>query len=299
MFLLIILGYLLRWKNILNAEVARGINELVYSLFLPTLLFYNICEMKRQEAFDMKLAFFAISSIIVIGISLTLIVPRFLHDRKQCGAMVHGCCRSNFIIFGLTVTVPLFGQSSAGPMSLLVAMIVPVYSVISVLVLEYFRKEKVEPVKLIRDIFKNPLIIAAIAGMPILLSGTRLALPVSDFLSSISSMATPMAFILLGADIRFHALKNHGKLLFWAVSGKLVIIPLIFISAGIGFGFRGTELGALMILFAAPSAVATYAMARKMDSDAILAGEIVVFTSLFSVLSIFLWVIALKAAAVI
>ena len=50
----------------------------------------------------------------------------------------------------------------------------------------------------------------------------------------------------------------------------------------------------LIALFASPTAVSSFTMAQQMDGDSQLAGQLVVFGSLFSILTIFLWVFSFK-----
>ena len=73
-----------------------------------------------------------------------------------------------------------------------------------------------------------------------------------------------------------------------------MLIPAIFLPIGIALGFRGPELAVLIALFASPTAVSSFTMAQQMDGDAQLAGQLVVFGSLFSILTIFLWVFSFK-----
>jgi len=54
-----------------------------------------------------------------------------------------------------------------------------------------------------------------------------------------------------------------------------------------------------MIMFAAPTAVSSFQMAKQMDGDADLAGQIVVFTSAFSIVTVFGWIFLLKQFALI
>ncbi len=60
------------------------------------------------------------------------------------------------------------------------------------------------------------------------------------------------------------------------------------------FGYRDVELSTLMIIFAAPTAISSFTMAKQMDSDSDLAGQIVVFTSAFCVITVFMWIFILK-----
>ena len=83
------------------------------------------------------------------------------------------------------------------------------------------------------------------------------------------------------------------------VTGRLIVMPLIFLTIAILLGFRGEELIALMVMLAAPPAVSSFTMAQQMEGDSELAGGLVVFGSLFAVLTMFVWIFALKSLMLI
>ena len=83
------------------------------------------------------------------------------------------------------------------------------------------------------------------------------------------------------------------------MTGRLIVMPLIFLTIAILLGFRGEELIALMVMLAAPPAVSSFTMAQQMEGDSELAGGLVVFGSLFAVLTMFVWIFALKSLMLI
>ena len=78
------------------------------------------------------------------------------------------------------------------------------------------------------------------------------------------------------------------------VAGKLIIVPAIFLPIAIAMGFRDAELVALLALFGSPTAVSSFTMAQQMGGDSELAGHLVVLGSLFSIITMFFWIFALK-----
>ena len=102
------------------------------------------------------------------------------------------------------------------------------------------------------------------------------------------------ALIVLGGFFDFKKLGGNVKQLVIALSGRLVIVPLICMSIAIALGFRGSDLIAMLAAFAAPSAVTSFTMAKQMKGDADLAAQIVVLGTLFSIVTIFLWIFLLK-----
>ncbi|WP_331497430.1 AEC family transporter [Romboutsia ilealis] len=113
-------------------------------------------------------------------------------------------------------------------------------------------------------------------------------------MSDVSKIATPLSLILLGASFKFDNIKKYLKQTTIAVIGKTILIPCIILPICIMFGYRDVELSTLMIIFAAPTAISSFTMAKQMDSDSDLAGQIVVFTSAFCVITVFMWIFILK-----
>lgn len=109
-----------------------------------------------------------------------------------------------------------------------------------------------------------------------------------------SKIATPLALVVLGGSFRIEKINKNLKPLIIGVIGKLIIVPLIFIPIAIYLGFRGIELASVMIMLSAPVAVSSFTMAEQMEADGELAAQLVVFTSMFSVLTIFIYIFVMK-----
>ena len=164
--------------------------------------------------------------------------------------LIQGIFRSNFIIFGLPVTISLYGEEAGGIAALLIAVIIPIFNIFSVAALEIFSdKGKFNWKKIIKGIVTNPLIIASILALIALLSGIKIPTVLDDVLSDIGGVATPLGLMILGASFAFSAVRDRLREIIIGVAGKLVIIPLIFLPIAIAMGFRGAELVALLALF--------------------------------------------------
>ena len=83
------------------------------------------------------------------------------------------------------------------------------------------------------------------------------------------------------------------------MSGRLIFMPLIFMPIAVLLGFRNVELTAIMTMLATPPAVSSFTMAQQMGGDSELAGQLVVFSTIASIFTLFLWIFALKQLALI
>jgi len=170
----------------------------------------------------------------------------------------------------------------------------PIYSPMQVIALEMYRHNKPDISSIMINIAKNPLILATLAGILFLLLELPLSPLIEKSIGDIGKLGTPLALIVLGGTLKFDSLRENARSLTIVVLLKLVIIPMIAIAAAVLLGFNQIEVTALMIFYAAPTAVTTYAMALKLDGDAPLAQQIVIITTLLSMISLVFWITVVK-----
>ena len=152
---------------------------------------------------------------------------------------------------------------------------------------------------MIKDIFKNPMIIGGMAGAILLLLGVEVPKPILKPIGQISAATTPVALIILGASFKLGSTHEHRKQLLGAIFGRLILVPAIMLfTAAYIFDFHGVEFVTLIAIFASPCAVVSFAMAQQMGGDADLAGNCVVFTSALSCFTIFGWILLFKTLGV-
>lgn len=294
LFINIIFGYFIKKIKLIDGHTLKVMNSVTFKTFLPLLLFYNVYKTKLDETINTKLMIFAPIVIFVACILALITILIIEKENRKRGVLIQAIFRSNFVLFGLPVVISLFGDEGAGVTSMLIAVIVPMYNFLAVIILEIFRGGKINVKKIVRGIITNPLILSSIAGLILLFLNIKLPYFLEKSINDISKIATPLALIILGGSFEFSEIKDNAKQIFVGVFGKLVVIPAIFVPLAISFGFRNIELSTLMIMLTAPTAVSSFTMAEQMGGDGELAGQLVVFTSAISVFTIFIWIFAIK-----
>jgi len=295
--LMMFVGYLLRKWKITDDPTLNVMNKLVFRLFLPLLLFLNIYSLKPEEAFNnenAKLVIMTAASILVTVIISHLILSRAVKEKKKCSVMIQGIFRSNLVLFGIPIAASIYGEDHIGIVSLLAAFIVPLFNVLAVTILELYRGRKVNLKSVLLSILKNPLIVASAFAFLLLILKIHIPDIILSPFSSMSKVATPLAFIVLGGTFQFNRLSGNIKHLIVVIIGKLILLPAIVFTIALLLGFRNEALVALIGAIASPTAVSSFTMALEMDADGELAGQIVVTTSIACILTIFLWVLILK-----
>ena len=225
---------------------------------------------------------------------IALVVSK--NGRDQ-GSFIQGSFRGNFAIVGFAIIYNMFGNSGLGKAAIMLAFIMPLYNVLAIIALTVpVHKEKQVGIKrIIIEILKNPLLLAAVFAMPF--SVCKITIPQFLFkpIEYLADITLPLALIGIGGSLNFESIKKDSKLAFIATVLKIVVIPLALTFLAIVFGFSGENLAVMFILFACPTAIASFIMAKAMNCNAELAGNIIVLTTLGSVLTISLGIFILKS----
>ena len=298
MCLVMALGYGTRRLGWIRREEISAINKIAFRIFLPCLLYYNVYCSDLSGSFDPLLMAYAVGGVLLtFGLSLgyTLLTEK-LPERR--GVMIQGMFRSNYVIMGIPVATALLGADQLGTVSILIAVVVPLFNMLSVIVLEVFRGQKPKPLHILGQIAKNPLVIGSVLGILTLAAGIRLPHILEQTIQNISAIASPLQLFLLGAFFQFSGLKTYRRELVTVSAAKLIVAPGLFLGLGALLGFRGVAFVSLIGVFASPTAVNSFTMAQQMGGDAELAGDIVVTTSAVSILTMFLWIVLFKSLGV-
>lgn len=291
-FLLILLGYMLTRVKLWDAHFLKVANNVCFKCLLPVLLFYNVATANIFEVFNGKLILYVCLCACAICGLLFLIVPLFVKDPKRRGVMIQGTFRSNFLLFGVPLGLSIGDSAGATLAAVVASFYVPVINMLSVFSLYVFSDAENKNLKsALLGVVKNPLIIGGVSGLIFSLIrntiGFELPVMIDTTLYNIKSTATPLAFLILGGDLKFGNMLRNVKVSLCSVLGKIVLIPTVMLTVSAWLGFNKLEMAILVAVFATPNAVSSYAMARNYEADYELAGEIITLGTLLSILSMF------------
>ena len=200
----------------------------------------------------------------------------------------------NLIFVGMPVMEAVAGSKYLGLMALAITITIIVYNVASVIVFEALRKGKPDYKEMMRDIAVNPLIHGAVVG--VIFTMLRIPVPgmVMDVVKTMSQVATPVALVLLGAGFSFAATGIYKKQIVLTCLFRLVLIPALLVPLAILMGFNNYEIIVVFATMCAPTAIITYTISQQMGGDDALSAQLVAYASVFSLFTIFLWIVALQ-----
>lgn len=297
-FFLMVLGYfLVNYTSLADGKLTKQANAIVFKIFLPCMLFYNVyqSDIGSEIHSRIRLCIWAAGGLLILFVLLCLIVPRIVTQENQQGVVIQGIFRSNYVIFGVAVVQNMYGPKSTTTAAILSAILVPMYNFLAVVVLSIFgEKRENDWKKIILDIIKNPLIISSVLGIIFSLLGIRLPTAVDTTVQDLAKLSTPIAFMILGGDLDFSKVKGNLKTAFVVLTIKLVILPLIMIPMVVMMGYRDADLLSGVLAYQTPVAVSSYIMAQQAGADGQLAGQLVVFSSLLSIFTLFVTIFILR-----
>lgn len=284
-FFILALGALLNQQKIINDNFINVASKLVFNITLPALLFISIAKTDLSQSTDFSLPLFAMACVFTLYLLFEFICAKCVKHKADRGVIVQGAFRSNMGIIGLAYCLNAYGDAVFSLASIYLGCVTVLFNVLSVITLNRSFNRQANMRNTLLGIIKNPLIISILSAT--LIASFGISLPESLLKTGgyFAQMTLPLALLCAGATLSFSALKNDIGLSALASFGKLIIKPGLMTLAGLLWGFRGMELGVLFLMSSAPSASAGYIMVRAMLGNAKLAANIIVLTTVCSLIS--------------
>lgn len=317
--IVIAVGFFLRQKGFLGGKFFSDANRLMFKVALPVMLFYNIYNIESISEIKLSTVLFCLVCVTVLFLIGLLYAVLFIKDRRQKGVVLQAAFRSNSALIGYQLANMLGGAAGLQCISLLSAFTIAQFNIFAVIALSIFQTDsKPDWKKVCRGILKNPLIIAIGCGLlvlcirsfiPVDADGEKVfllsrSLPfLHTALGQIAGLASPIAFLVLGGQFSFKAIRGMLPQILSGTLLRVVVAPVLTLGAAVLLseraGFGAAEYAAFTALFGSPVAVSSAVMAKEMNNDEQLAGQLVVWSSLLSIVTLFVIVCVLKYFALL
>jgi predicted permease len=292
--LVMALGVLCRRTGLLGEETIPRLNALLYWAALPALLFRTILKVGSGIFADPNL-FWAVhvSFILVPGIAWLMAMP-FTRNPKRIAVSVLVAVRSNNVFMGIPAISIALGQEGLEALSLFLAVGLLGYNMISITWAQVALSGSVSVRSLFgtfRQLLKNPLILACIFGV----AGSSMGfseLPgwIDSTLKIIGDTGSGVALIALGASLRFSGMRKAFKSAWRESFFKLFIHPVLVWACFLIWPVAPVLMKTVVILSAMPAAINTFVIAQSMGMDSDFAGEIVALSTVFSIITLPIWI---------
>ncbi|MDR0638456.1 MAG: AEC family transporter [Spirochaetaceae bacterium] len=325
MFVAMALGAVIAKRGLAGDREIGFLNTLCFRYLLALHIFNNVLHVDFYAEFKPRLVVTFIIIVTALFVFSWLIFSLAVKDYGRRCICIATAYRSNNLIYALPLAANLFGPEGVKPAAMLVPFTIIFYNFFTVIVMVYHRQKieedtaqnnaartiaarRFEPVggaagstvmrtalkKCAFEVITNPLIIGSSLG--IVFSLLRFPLPafVRNGVNLIALSATPVSLVLLGAQINLKALAGNIRAVIGASALRLILVPGLVVPLVVALGFRGPELGALAVAFAAPPAVTNLIMARNYHIAPEFAAQTVYLSTILSMATIFAMVAVLR-----
>lgn len=264
-FLLILLGQALRRWLHLGDHFWTGLEKLVYFVLFPALLFNAL--VRADLAWTTAAPLVAttagamIAGMLLGGLARWLFPPSMLSP-VSFASQFQCAFRFNSYI-GLAVAAKLHGGAGIAAMGLVTGAMVPLANFAAVGMLA-----RHGGASLWRELAKNPLVLATLAGLIWNMLGLGLPAPLAHFLGRLAEAAIALGLLAVGAALRLKGAPGggHGAGA-WFLAVKLLAVPLAAIGIARFFGLSGLYFDIALAFAALPTASSAYILAQRMGGD--------------------------------
>jgi hypothetical protein len=274
-FALIVIGFALcKWTS-LRRPVWDGAERLVYQWLFPCLLFSAIVRHPPDAAGALPLAGTALS-VVVAGIALALALGRWPGvDARLHASGAQVAFRFNSYV-ALALAERLGGAQGVASMALVMSLAVPLCNVGAVWPLARHGGQGY-----LRELARNPLIIATVSGLVFNALGLRLPELAANTLTRIGQAALPIGLMSVGAGLQMGALREGPRLAIALLSIRHLVLPLLAVWLVLTVGLPPLQQTIVVAFAAMPTASSAYVLAVRMGGHGpYVAGLITVSTLL-------------------
>ncbi len=322
--LMTLLGYVLQRIGFLSKEFIRVGSKFSFKVLMPCMLFVNVYNIENFASIRWDVVIYCVVILIIIFVLglVSAVMTTKIPERR--GVILQGTFRSNMAIMGLSLASVLGGAEAVATSSIVSAFTLPVMNILAVIALTIFVKpdddHKVSVGSILKSIIKNPIIDGILVGMVFLVLRAlqirffgRVVFALNDqlkwvytALTNVKAMASPFALMILGAQFDFSASRGMLREIIVGSVWRIILAPALAIGTAVLLSkytpilnFGVNEYPALIALFGTPAAVSSAIMAGQMHNDQQLGTQLVVWTSLCSIPTMFLLVCIMMAAGLL
>lgn len=285
LFLLIIVGYVIRKLNIVSDAINKEIGNLVINVALPAYLIVSMNQPFSVEMLKTSGIFVVMSFAVYAGFSISAkgFSKLIRVEGKERDVFEYTLLFSNVGYMGYPVVQVVFGTQGV--------FYTAVYNLsFSVLVWSYgvYLMNRNSDHKEKRKGFLNPGLVAVLIGFALFAFSIELPVPISATLKMIGDTTTPLSMMFIGfilAQTEMGTIMREWKV--FAISFiRLIVQPAsVWLVLRI-LGVEGMLLNIPVLIASMPAAANTAIIASKYGSDYQLAAKLIYISTLLSVVTI-------------
>lgn len=294
--LVIMTGYALSRFLMTDPSFWQGVSKLCYWVLFPIML------VKVLAGADFTGAWVGDLVILLWGALLLMVVFSLLSGRilglsgPSTSSILQGNLRHNTFV-GIAIMGDMLGVRGIELAALATGILVPTVNVLCVVIMMRLngsamgKGEQTMKRLIVKELARNPLIIAVALGITINLSGLSIPALIAQTMDLLSRAALPMLLMAVGASMKFRAISSNWQALLSVLLGKGFLMPGFALAVGLLLALPAEAIMVAVVFTALPTAAAAYALAQQLKGDVSLMADIISVQTLVSMVTLTAWLL--------
>ncbi|HCH24189.1 MAG TPA: AEC family transporter [Oceanospirillaceae bacterium] len=292
--LVIVTGYALSRFLLTDDAFWQGVSRLCYWVLFPVMLVKVLSGADFSGSWVGSLALVLWAALLLM-LGYSLLTGRLLKlTGPSTSSMVQGNLRHNTFI-GIAIMGDVLGLRGVELAALATAILVPAVNVLCVMSMLRLNgngdgdEEKSIKRLIIKELVRNPLIIAVVIGLAINALDWSLPVLAMQTMDLLSRAALPMLLMAVGASMKLRAISSNWQALLSVLLGKGMVMPAFTLVTTMALGLPNEVVLTAVVFTALPTAASAYALAQQLKGDVPLMADIISVQTLFSLLTLTIW----------
>jgi malonate transporter and related proteins len=287
-FLLIVLGFVLK-RSLMRLETQwHGLERLVYYVLFPALLIETLTKADLTAVPVAGVGGALLLSALVMSLLCLALRPLFSKwdiDGPAFTSIFQGATRWQTYV-ALAISGNLYGDRGLALASVAMVAIIPLVNVLSVAVLAHYASPEKQSVRVIAmTVVRNPLIWACMVGLAVNVSHLPLPRILHEVAEALGRSSLAIGLLVTGAGLHLEGLFRPNAAAALTVFLKLILMPALAVALALLFGLSGPNLAVVVCCAAVPTSSSAYVLARQMGGDAPLLAQIITLQTIIAALT--------------
>jgi predicted permease len=290
-FILIILGNLLRRIGVPELSFWHASDKLIYWVLIPALLFHHVSQITLSSIMIANYAVVILSGLFVVTTLSFIAGKLFGYTPQIWTSLMQGAARHNAFI-ALAIAGSLFGNKGLALGAIFMVILIPIINIVIVSVMastlnqEEGNNSRSSTFDVLFELIKNPFILAIAAGLVISFVDAERIIIIHDATGLLGSAALPIMLLSIGANIKIREISLAITPIIIANVLKLLIFPIVvfFVAKSVNLSLFETTVA--VIFAAVPTAASSYSLAKQFGGETQLMSSIITIQVALSFITI-------------
>ena len=290
-FILIILGNLLRRIGVPDLSFWHVSDKLIYWVLIPALLFHHVSQITLSSTMLANYAVVILSGLFVVTTLSFIAGKLFGYTPQIWTSVMQGAARHNAFI-ALAIAGSLFGNKGLALGAIFMVILIPVINIVivstmtSTLNQEVGNNSRPSIFDVLFELIKNPFILAIATGLVISFVGAERIIIIHETTGLLGSAALPIMLISIGANIKIREISLTITPVIIANVLKLLIFPIVVFFVAKSMNLSLFETTIAVIFAAVPTAASSYSLAKQFGAETQLMTSIITIQVALSFITI-------------